>query len=663
MFDRFQYGVCYYPEHWNSSRHASDIRRIAAAGFDYIRIGEGAWSYWEPEEGRFQFEMFDRVIDLCRKHDVKVVMGTPTYCAPAWVPQKYPEVLRWDFQRMPMAHGSRRNLNYTSPKYLDLSDKLVAAMAAHYKDEKQIVAWQLDNEFNCHMDVSYAPSDTIAFVQWVKAKYRTLDALNKAWGTAFWSQTYSDWDQIDLPHPTATWMNPTLLLDETRFISDCVVRFAQRQAVILRKYNRKWIITHNGLFANVDGVELVKVLDVFSHDHYPHFAPDGDWVRPAGGLQTARSLSFPFWVMEQQSGPGGQMGYLLRTARPGQMRSWVWQSVAHGAAWLSYFRWRTCPYGSEQHWHGLLDPDDRDNRRLEEAKRTGVELKALPKEFLAAPPVKVVAVMRDFENDANDRRINTYTKAGQGEGGRWLGECLRRHIPADMLWHHADPRAYRMLVIPHFKIVDEAFVAMLGKFVLAGGTLVVGAQSGIKDHNCHLVELPAPGLLRLLCGVEVEDWTTLPEKELRNARLGDGRQVEMGTWVERIKPLTAATLATWATSDTLLADAPAITVNKLGKGRVVYIGGYLPEEGVSAMLDWLCAELGIAGVVQASDQVEVVVRQAKGRKWYVMINHSPTPQRVGGLPKGQHRMDGQFAQNGELILPGYGVAMVECSEK
>jgi beta-galactosidase len=227
-YDRFLLGVCYYPEHWDASVHEDDLRRIAAAGFDYVRLGEGAWGYFEPEEGAYEFDLFDRAIDLCRKHKLKVIFGTPTYCAPAWVANRYPEVLRWNFDRTPMAHGSRRNFNYTSAKYIDLSDRICTALAAHYQGEGQIMGWQLDNEFNCHMDVSYAPSDSEAFRLWLKSKYKTLAALNKAWGCAFWSQQYSDWQQIDLPHPTPAYLNPHQLLDETRFISHCVVQFARR---------------------------------------------------------------------------------------------------------------------------------------------------------------------------------------------------------------------------------------------------------------------------------------------------------------------------------------------------------------------------------------------------------------------------------------------------
>lgn len=658
MWDTFYYGVCYYPEHWDAKRHASDIKRIADAGFNFVRMGEGAWNTWEPEEGEFQFDLFDRVIDLCRKHKVKVVLGTPTYAAPAWVSAKYPEVLRWDFNRVPMKHGSRRNFNYTSPKYLELSDRLCTALAEHYRDEKQVIGWQLDNEFNCHMDVSYAPSDTIAFRAWLRETYKTLDRLNDAWGTKFWAQTYDAWDQIDLPHPTATYLNPSVLLDESRFISDCVVRFARRQAAILRKANGRWFITHNALFPNVDGPKLTAELDFFSHDQYPLFSREGDWPAYAWQLMQARSLSFPFGILEQQSGPGGQMQYLQRTPRPGEMRLWAMQSIAHGAGLFSYFRWRTCPYGSEQHWHGIIDADDRDNRRLAEAKSTGEELQKLPKAFFAAEPTRFAAVLRDFDNDINDRRINTYNKAGNWENVAWLAELAKAHMPADITWPDSDWRGYRLLIVPHIKIVDKNLAAKFEKFVRGGGTLVLTAQSGSKDRNCHIVEMPLPGLLAKLTGVEIEDWTTLGDGESRVASMSDGGQVMLATFVERLKAIDAETIGQWIDDDPLLAGGAAITRKRVGKGYVYYVGGYT-QFSVWPVLWQVMTDLKVSPPIDAPPEVELIVRGKGSSRFVVLLNHSSTAQRVRGLPAGSRSLIGpEVGESGALLGP-YDVAVVQ----
>jgi beta-galactosidase len=660
MFSRFQLGVCYYPEHWPESRHASDFRRIKKAGFDLVRIGEGAWNYFEPSEGKFQFDLFDQAVELCRKNDLHVIFGTPTYCGPAWISNQYPEVLRWNFNRLPMKHGTRRHFNYTSPRYLELSDKICTALAKHYAGEKQIVAWQLDNEFNCHMDVSYAPTDTIAFRDWLKRKYRKLERLNSAWGTKFWSQTYGEWDEIDLPHPSAAapYLNPSQLLDESRFISDCVVRFARRQAQILRSHNKKWLITHNGLFGNVDGPALSGQLNFFSHDQYPLFTDE--WAKDADGLVQARSLSFPFGIMEQQSGPGGQMTYLQRTGRPGELRLWAWQSVAHGAKLLSFFRWRTCPYGAEQHWHGLLDYDGKDTRRLAEAKLTGAEIRGLPADFFDAAPGKCAGVLRDFDNETNERRINTYTKQGAAEHARWCAGFARRHIPVNYIWPLDSFSEYKVVVAPHQKLITPALTRKLTAYVRAGGTLLLGAQSGTKDENCHMLEQTAPGPLGTIAGIEVEDWTTLAPDETRSARLNSGAVVHLFTFVERLRLTSAEPIAFWVGADSLLGQTPAITQNRVGKGQVIYIGGYCPETAIALLIADFESELNLEPQFSASDKVEAIQRKSSAGTYLVLMNHSHSTETISNLRPAKDLLTAKPVAS-PLQLVGLGIVVLQFS--
>lgn len=657
MIDQLYYGVCYFPEHWPERAVAGDIKRIADLGFNYVRVGEGAWWYFEPEEGQYRFDLFDKVIEECRKNNVKVIFGTPTYCGPAWIGSKYPEVYRWDFNRTPMKHGGRRNYNYTSPAYLRLCDGVVTALAEHYKKEKQIIAWQIDNEFNCHMDVSYAPTDTIAFRAWLKAKYRTIEDLNAAWGTRFWSQVYSDFDQIDLPHPTAAYMNPTQLLDESRFISDTVVNFCQRQADILRVANGRWDITHNGLFGNVDGPKLMEELDYFCHDQYPMFWDH--WTKFATPLVQARSLSFPYGVLEQQCGPGGQMSYLLRSARPGEMRLWTHQSFAHGAKMLSYFCWRTCPFGSEQHWHGLLDHDGKDNARTEAAAKIGAEIFKLPADLWDAAPQKSVAILRDYDNDINMGRINSYVKNGGWEPGHWMTNLFQQHIPVDQVWATSDWNGYRILIAPHLRIVDQQLTQKYEDFVQRGGTLVLGAQSGTKNRNLHMVQQTAPGLLRKLAGIEVSDWSNLKPDETRQAMMDD-QPVPLGGFVERLRLRGAEAIATWDDADDLLAGAPAITVNTVGKGRVVYVGAYLTHDSARILSKRLLADAGIVPAIQAHEDVELIVRVGKKSKYLWILNHSTDAQFIDELPAGRELLTGREVE-GKLKLKPRDVAIIAVS--
>ncbi|MDB5327098.1 MAG: beta-galactosidase [Phycisphaerales bacterium] len=654
MIESLHYGVCYFPEHWPESSVDDDLSRIRDAGLDYVRIGEGAWSYFEPAEGQYCFDLFDKVIDACQQRGLKVVFGTPTYTGPAWIGQKYPEVYRWDFNRTPMKHGGRRNYTYTSPKYLDLCDRIVRALATHYAKAKPILAWQIDNEFNNAMGVSYSPTDTLAFRAWLQARYKSLDALNSAWGTRFWSQTYDAWEQIDLPSAVPAYNNPTKLLDESRFISDTVVAFCRRQADILRAANPRWRLTHNALFENIDGPALVKEIDFWSHDQYPQFW--SEWTGYNFPLIQSRSLGFPFAVQEQQAGPGGQMTYLHATPRPGQMRLWSYQSFAHGAKNLGYFCWKTCPFGSEQHWHGLLDADGKNTRRLGEAKQVGEEIRTLPKDVWDAPVDRGVAVLRDYDNEINQNRINTYVKA-EWEPKVWTAVCGHAHLSVDMTWTGSDWTGYKVLVASHLRIVDATLAQKYDAFVRAGGTLVLGAQSATKDRNLHMVKATAPGVLRKLAGIEVEDWSNEANGQSFTAQTANGPIVLNG-FVERLKLRGAESIAHWDRTDPLLADAPAITLHEVGKGRVIYVGGYANEAAVTKILDLVRQYVDLPTLASASAEVEVL-RRGSGRFVYTwLLNHSGEWQYIEGLPNGRELIDEKVI-DGKIKLKPYGVAIVQ----
>ena len=346
------------------------------------------------------------------------------------------------------------------------------------------------------------------------------------------------------------------------------------------------------------------------------------------------------------------------------MRLWAWQSIIHGAGFLSYFRWRTCPYGAEQHWHGLLDQDDRDNRRIAEAKLVGKETRKLPAEFFAAPVVKSVAVMRDFDNEANDRRINIYTRHGQGEAGRWLAELGRKHIPADMLWPESDLRGYKLLILPHLKIVDRELVSRLQQYVESGGTLVLGAQSGLKDKNCHIVERPLPGLFRGLAGVEVEDWTTLSDKEDREARMLDGRLVTLNTFVERLRLRGADAIAHWISPRPVARRQSGDHAQSRGKRQCDL--PWAATARAARLRRWQAScewKLGLKPLAGAGAEVEIVARSAGKRTWLALLNHSAVAERVRGLNPGRDLIGGAAVRGDELLLGPNQVALIESGER
>ena len=409
--DQITLGTCYYPEHWDSSLWRDDLIRMKEHGIQVVRIAEFAWNKFEPREGEFTIGWFDPFMKIAEEEGISVIFCTPTATPPAWLTEKYPEVLNADAQGLLYRHGLRRHYNYTSPKYWELSRRLIHKLAVHYCSYSNVIGWQLDDQINCEMAEFHAESDHKAFRDYMRMKFETLDNLNEKMGTTFWNQTYTDWEEIHLRrHTVGGFNNPHMELEGKRFISYAAYAFLKMQAEAIRPYLKEdQFITTNGIFPNVDYQRLVpEVLDFITYDNYPDFAYGMDAnPRQEGNLKDrnssfnlarVRSISPVFGIMEQQSGPGGWTGRILQPMpKPGQMRLWTMQAIAHGADYIGYFRWRTCGYGTEIYWHGLNDYSNEPNRRLEELKTIHEETVRLSDAGLAGARYQAnYAILRDY---------------------------------------------------------------------------------------------------------------------------------------------------------------------------------------------------------------------------------------------------------------------------
>ncbi|MBP3542607.1 MAG: beta-galactosidase, partial [Lachnospiraceae bacterium] len=403
-------GTCYYPEHWPQELWREDLLRMKEVGIEVIRIAEFAWSKIELHEGEFDYSFFDSFLDLAEEVGMKVIFCTPTATPPAWLTHKYPEVLNANMQGNLYCHGARRHYNYNSPVYREKAAIITEKSAEHYGNRKCIIGWQLDNEFNCENSEFYSESDSKAFRVFLQKKYGDLDTLNEAWGTVFWNQTYTDWEEVDVPRMTnSNSTNPHRVLDYKRFVSESVCSFAKLQSDILRKYIKEEdFITTNGVFGNINYQRLnSESLDFMTYDSYPNFAyclsdynendklKDRKWSR---NLTEIRAISDNFGIMEQQSGANGWNTHMeAPTPRPGQLTLWTMQSIAHGADFISYFRWRTATMGTELYWHGILDYSGRENRRLREVREVYGKLQNM-KGLAGTKYHAEVAVLKDYDN-------------------------------------------------------------------------------------------------------------------------------------------------------------------------------------------------------------------------------------------------------------------------
>ena len=629
--------TCYYPEHWKESLWSEDLDRMKAAGITVIRIAEFAWNKIEPREGEFNFDFYDRFLDLCEEKDMKVIFGTPTATPPAWLTEKYPEVLNATKEGILYRHGGRKHYNYNAPIYQELSARIVEKEAEHYGKHPAIVGWQVDNELNCETSEFYAEADSAAFRVFLKERYGTLDQLNEAWGTVFWNQTYTDWKEIYVPRNTLNMgINPHQHLDYYRFISDSTLKYCGMQAEIIRKYKKpEDYITTNGMFWNVDNHKMEKdCLDVYTYDSYPSFAfgldrnletaddlNDRKWTKH---LNEVRSICPHFGIMEQQSGANGWTTRMEGPApRPGQLTLWAMQSVAQGADFISFFRWRTCTIGTEIYWHGILDYDNRDNRKLEEVKSFYKKLKSID-EVCGAENVAAFAWIKDYDN-VWDTEVDVWHRRVEEESEKEIFMASELyHTPYDVIYLQEDSELsdllkYPVAIYPHPTIMDEKRKELLKEYVEQGGTLVIGCRSGYKDMNGRCVMLPQPGLLKEITGSDVRDFTfASPAEEAVWASCGD-EKIEMPLFTDILEPLEGTkTVAVYG--NCYYKDKTAITEKTLGKGKALHFGSTFSRKNV----EWLFRYLGIkepfADKIKAPETAEVVVREKEGNKYLFVLN-------------------------------------------
>ena len=639
-------GTCYYPEHWPESLWEEDLERMLECGIQVIRIAEFAWSKVEPYEGVFTYEFFDRFLDLAREKGMKVIFCTPTATPPAWLTEKYPEVLNGTIDGVLFRHGGRRHYNYNSPVYQEKTRIITEAFASHYGPHPAVIGWQIDNELNCERDEFYSESDTAAFRVFLQKKYGSLDKLNEAWGTTFWNQTYTDWKEVHIPRTTpSNNTNPHEVLDYTRFISDSACRYAKLQSDIIRKYVKPGdFITTNGLFSNLDNQRMAgESLDFIMYDSYPNFAftkenyekfsatlQDRMWSR---NLTEVRAVSPNFGIMEQQSGANGWNNRMAApTPKPGQMTLWTMQSAAHGADYVSYFRWRTCTMGTEIYWHGILDYSGRENRRLREVREIHRKFQAIS-EAAGSRYEARTAVLKDYDN-IWDAQLDIW----HGDVDRLSQQSLflaaqKSHTPMDYVYLRedttaADLKKYQVIFYPHPVIVNQQRAAILEEYVKDGGCLVLGCRSGYKDMTGKCVMDRLPGLFAKMSGTDIPEYTRVNPDDEPVYIDWDGIRLEAAVFNDQLEPLTADAQVLGRYENCYYAGAPGLICNALGEGKVYYFGAAFTEETARVFLEKLGAASPYADVLELPRECELAVREKDGRKYYFVLNYKKTPVKI-----------------------------------
>jgi beta-galactosidase len=638
-----QLGVCYYPEQWPEERWATDARLMREAGLTYARIGEFAWQLMEPEEGHFEWGWLDRAVETLAGEGLQVVLGTPTATPPAWLVTQYPDILPVDAQGQVRRFGSRRHYCPTSPTYRGHTERIVQALAERYGNHSAVVGWQIDNELGCHDTVRcYCNDCTTAFRLWLQARYGSLEALNAAWGTLFWSQVYTDWRQIAPPTLTVTEPNPSHVLDYRRFSSDQMVSYQQLQINLLRSsVSERQFITHNLMasFTHLDYHDLVRPLDFVCWDSYPtgyaetfaeelyfpgekgaaHAYDTGDPYVTGFGHDLMRGFKqAPFCVMEQQVGQINWGAY-NPAIRAGTPQLWTWHAGVSGADVMVYFRWRATRFAQEQFHSGLLHHDGSFDVGYEEVKALQEDLPRLKALSQGKVPVEV-ALLLDYE-DLWALEIQPHRE----------GFSLLRHlfvfyralqrlgIPVDIVSPRADLSRYRLVVAPTLFLADEELAGRLTGYVREGGTLLLGVRSGVKTPTNLVTADPLPGPFRDLVGATVADWHALPpDVTYKMVTAVPELTGSAAIWAEALTPALGGktqVLATYPTGP--FQGRAALVGQRVGRGRAFYLGWYPTVEQAQALLAHLGERAGVSRL--AEELPEGLIAAQRGEQ-LVLLN-------------------------------------------
>ena len=648
-------GAAWYPEQWPEQRWDADLSLMEAAHIHLVRMGEFAWSTMEPSEGNYQLDWLDHAIRAAEKHHIAVVLGTPGAAPPAWLTQKYPETLRTKQDGRKDEHGNRQQFDWSDPKYRALVARITERMAQRFGRDPNVIGWQVDNEYASE---SYGASTRAQFQQWLQAKYKTLDNLNRRWTTSYWSETYQSWEQIPIEEESG---NPGLLLNWKEFVSDTWRSYQRAHLDAIRKYAepRQRITTNMmGWFDAYDHYTVAQDLDFASWDDYVgrgHL----DLARNGAAHDLTRGfLRKNFWVMETQ--PGFVNWSPNNTAlNKGEVRAMAWHAIGHGAEAVEYWQWRSALNGQEQYHGVLVGADGTPVPLYGEIQQLGADFEKSAPVLAGTTVESEVAILQDYPSRwaINWQRHNKSFDPVSDAIVPWYAALRAQARSVDVVSDVAPLSRYKLVVAPALNLLTPAAVRNLEAYVQGGGHLVLTQRSAMKDEDNSLFPQRQPGPLSSLLGDRVEQWYALDDAAPVDGTWGHSTSPK---WAEQLGNPSSGTevLMRYGQSNGWLDGQPAAVTRRAGKGRITYVGTALDQPAMTAAAKWMMSQSNLKPVMpDLPAGVDLSVRSGQGRQILILTNYNATSQTIA-LPRAMlNVLTGQTGNS--VSLAQYDVAVLK----
>lgn len=622
------YGGDYNPEQWSRDIHVEDIELMQQAGVNALSVGIFSWSWLEPSEGQYDFDWLDEIMDNLGAAGIKVALATATAAPPAWLVRKHPEILPVTADGTVLGPGSRRHYSPSSSVYRRYAAGITRALADRYKDHPALTLWHVDNELGCHVSEFHGPEDTAAFRAWLGRRYGTIEALNEAWGTAFWSQRYGSFEEVRTPGPAPSTLNPTQQLDFARFSSWALIDFYSMLVNVIREVTPDIPATTNFMATSatkaLDYFDWAKHMDVVANDHYLVAADPERHIELAFSADLTRGIaSGKPWMLMEHSTSAVNWQPRNTPKLPGEMQRNSLAHVARGADAVMFFQWRQSRAGSEK-FHSAMVPHGGTNTRV---WREVVELGAALRAMSAVQGTLVesrTAIIFDYESWwASELDSHPSADVKYLDLLRAFHRALfLRGITADFVHPSANLDGYDLILACTLYSVNDADAANIAAAATRGATVLVSYFSGIVDENDAVRLGGYPGAFRDLLGINVEEFHPLPEGGAATiAAAGSGNAGWSGrVWSEHVHLAGAEALATF--TEYPLEGVPALTRNATGTGSAWYLATFPDAKALDGIVGTLLEESGVTAPVVAVPGVELTRRRAADGTGYLFaVNH------------------------------------------